>query len=71
MYWKILLLGNTSEGTERRQPVMTYEKPQVIDFGSISWHTFTTPSGANKGKVCNNSPDHRGEISTDYPDDRC
>ena len=50
---------------------MVYERPTVKDFGSISWHTFTTPSGANKGKVCANSPDNKGEISTDYPDSRC
>lgn len=26
-----------------------YEKPFVVDFGSISEHTFTTPGGNPKG----------------------
>jgi hypothetical protein len=28
---------------------MTYERPEVMDFGSIADHTFTTPGGRTKG----------------------
>jgi hypothetical protein len=28
---------------------MTYERPEVTDFGSIADHTFTTPGGRPKG----------------------
>jgi hypothetical protein len=32
---------------------MRYEKPVVVDFGSITDHTFTTPGGNVKGCTVN------------------
>lgn len=32
---------------------MTYEKPEVVDYGSIADHTFTTPGGNVKGCLTN------------------
>lgn len=40
-----------------------YEKPFVIDFGSISEHTFTTPGGNVKGCQTNCKLDKFGEKS--------
>jgi hypothetical protein len=33
----------------RKGESMTYERPEVTDFGSIADHTFTTPGGRPKG----------------------
>jgi hypothetical protein len=41
----------------------TYEKPLVTDFGSISDHTFTTPSGKKKGCKTGCHIDMFGEMS--------
>ena len=36
---------------------MKYEKPAIVDFGSISEHTFTTPGGHSKDwKSCQLDP---------------
>jgi hypothetical protein len=32
---------------------MTYERPEVMDFGSIADHTFATPGGNEKGCTAN------------------
>jgi hypothetical protein len=32
---------------------MTYERPEVMDFGSIADHTFLTPGGREKGCQAN------------------
>jgi hypothetical protein len=42
---------------------MKYEKPEVMDFGSISDHTFTTPGGSVKGGKPPSKPDEHGELS--------
>jgi hypothetical protein len=33
----------------RRERRMTYERPEVVDYGSIADHTFMTPGGNVKG----------------------
>jgi hypothetical protein len=42
---------------------MKYEKPEVVDYGSISDHTFTTPGGQVKGGKPPSKPDEHGELS--------
>jgi hypothetical protein len=42
---------------------MTYEAPVVMDFGSISNHTFTTPGGRVKGCTENCHQDKFNEPS--------
>jgi hypothetical protein len=37
----------------RKGERMTYERPEVTDFGSIADHTFTTPGGNVKGCQAN------------------
>jgi hypothetical protein len=39
---------------------MEYERPTVIDLGSIADHTFINPSGSNKGTT---GHDPFGELS--------
>jgi hypothetical protein len=34
---------------------MTYERPEVVDFGSIADHTFQTPGVGDKG-TCGYDP---------------
>jgi hypothetical protein len=34
---------------------MTYKAPAIIDYGSITSHTFTTPHGQEKGGVLPNA----------------
>jgi hypothetical protein len=34
---------------------MTYEKPAIVDFGSIADHTFDNPGKGDKG-TCGNDP---------------
>lgn len=34
---------------------MTYERPEVVDFGSIADHTFNTPGEGDKG-TCGYDP---------------
>jgi hypothetical protein len=36
-----------------REQGMTYERPEVMDFGSIADHTFLTPGGREKGCTAN------------------
>jgi hypothetical protein len=55
-------VGNTTtrvEGSDR----VKYERPEVMDFGSISDHTFTTPGGQVKGGKPPSKPDEHGELS--------
>jgi hypothetical protein len=40
-----------------------YEKPEIIDFGSISNHTFTSPGGDSKGATTCQFCDPHGELS--------
>ena len=42
---------------------MTYEKPEVFDYGSIVDHTFTTPHGQVKGCQVNCHLDNFNEQS--------
>ena len=54
--------GNTTtrdEGSDR----VKYQRPEVMDFGSISDHTFTTPGGSVKGGKLPAKPDEHGELS--------
>jgi hypothetical protein len=39
---------------------LKYDKPEVMDLGSIGDHTFTTPSGSLKGTT---GHDPHGELS--------
>ena len=47
----------------RKGERMTYERPEVTDFGSISDHTFTTPGGRFKGCTANCHQDSFNEPS--------
>jgi hypothetical protein len=49
--------------SEERSSCMTYEKPEVTDFGSIVDHTFTTPHGTVKGCTVNCHLDNFNEQS--------
>jgi hypothetical protein len=56
---RFLVQEHAIEGSGR----MKYEKPEVMDFGSISDHTFTTPGGQVKGGKPPSKPDEHGELS--------
>jgi hypothetical protein len=47
-------------GDGREEARMAYIKPEIVDFGSIASHTFTTPSGSLKGT---SGHDPFGELS--------
>jgi hypothetical protein len=49
--------------TTKERGRMKYEKPEVLDFGSIGDHTFTTPGGQVKGGRPPSKPDEHGELS--------
>ena len=42
---------------------MEYEKPAIVDMGSIADHTFTTPGGDSKGALTCDFCDPHGELS--------
>jgi hypothetical protein len=41
--------------TRKGVRVMQYEKPGIVDYGSIAEHTFDTPGVGDKG-LCGNDP---------------
>jgi hypothetical protein len=43
--------------------VIAYEAPEIVDYGSIADHTFTTPNGRVKGCTVNCHPDSFNEQS--------
>jgi hypothetical protein len=55
------LLAGSITGAE--EDFMKYEKPVVLDYGSIAGHTFDNPGEGDKSDFTNYATDKYGEFS--------